>query len=153
MQRSFGRRSVVVTLSAAVVALGLMTSLVRAEIPDLTPDKLASGSSHVVSGIVNQVYSVDVKPKDGEKATEVTHLYLTELLVDTVEKGSGPSKGEVVYVRSEKIQLKVGAVGGSGHRMTPEVGSKVRVYLKRQSDGRYDVLLPNGFEVLGAEKK
>jgi hypothetical protein len=125
------------------IALAISGS--RAEVPPLNPGDLKDMSTHTVVGKLRMVYrSVEMH---GD--FQYTHG-IAEIAVEKVEKGVGPKGGEVVYVRFwNDIWTGKGPVPphSDGHHV-PMQGAVVRAYVKRNHEGSYESLLPNGLEVV-----
>ena len=120
----------------------------RAEIPLLRPDELKSNATHVFTGKVREVYRSTEREHDFEETCGVL-----EIVVGKVEKGVGPKEGEVVYVRFESRRwLGQGDPPpySSGHHV-PAKGAVVRAHAKRDTDGGYEALAPNGLTVLNSD--
>ena len=129
-------------LLAVVAALGAAT---RADVPNPKPGQLRGKASHVVTGKVTAVYTRERKGDDFHDTEGVV-----EVAVTGVEKGDGVKPGDAVYARFHTRRW-VGAgrprqTTSAGH-VVPGQDEQVRVYLARKA-GRYDALLPNGFEPL-----
>jgi hypothetical protein len=106
-------------------------------------------STHIVVGKLRMVYlSVEMR---GD--FQYTHG-IAEIAVEKVEKGVGPKGGEVVYVRFWNDNwIGKGPVPphSDGHQV-PRQGAVVRAYVKRNHEGCYEALLPNGLEVVAESK-
>ena len=143
-------------MSIRTAIVGMLLSLASfsaaiAEIPNRTPQQLREGASQIVTGKVQQIYSMEEKSGD-----YVFTRSVAAVSVDAVEKGVGISKGELVYVRFwRKKYVGAGrpAPGHFGHRGIPAVGDVVRIYLKKADDGGFDVVGPNGFDVVKSEEQ
>lgn len=124
--------------SLALAAMICLSS--RGDQPTLPSGQLANMATHIVSGGVKRVYACEQGKEKG-----VTY-YVIEMEVARVEKGIGPNKLEVLYVRCWQRKEKSKDPGVSnGQVEVPAVNQWVQVYLKRAPDGGYDVLEPNGF--------
>jgi hypothetical protein len=125
---------------------GLPVAAARSEIVDKGPDDLRASASHIVVGTTRAVYSFHVQDDEWD-----TSYAVAEIAVGKVEKGQGLRPGGLVYARSwhrRWISKKPPRPNTNGHRGMPGRGNTVRVYLKRTQDGGYDVLFPNGAEIL-----
>jgi hypothetical protein len=131
--------------------------LLSGEKPDMSPQDLQETATHIVVGMVTGVYQGEFFLGRDWRNTR----YVAEIRVGKCEKGTGLKTGDVVYVRYFQRVWKGKGVppppGNGGHRGTPSGGFVVRVYLARNaydgftgqhSDGGFNVLGPNGFEVL-----
>jgi hypothetical protein len=126
-------------LIASLIAVG-----VRAEIAPQTPDELEKRATHIVVGTVRFIGTVEKRDKDWLRTGGVV-----EIKVNEVKKGKRIEAGDCVYPRfwqTAWIGKGDPPPYGSGHHL-PKVGDRIRVFLK-ESDGGYDALLPNGFEVV-----
>jgi len=139
-------------LSMLFLLLVLSGGAAFAEVPPLDPGKLELMATHIFSGKIARIYSSVELTADWETTYSVAELH-----VGKVEKGKYLAK--LLYVRfwRRKWKGKGEAPDGSyGHRDIPAAGSTVRVFTKEGEDGGFDVILPNGFEVISApaeEKK
>src|SRR5262245_40597616 len=74
-----------------------------AERVPLSPEGLKAEATHVVTGRVKAVYSLDkLTALYGEGTIETEYLSVIE--VETVEKGVGLKPGDLVYARSWKVK-------------------------------------------------
>lgn len=112
-------------------------------------EELNKGSTHVVVGKLRTTYT--------KETTSEGFVYLhgiAELVVMKAEKGEGVKEGEVLYVRYWTCWWAARSFPPPytrGHYV-PAEGKDVRVYLQREKDGTYGVLVPNGFEAIGAKR-
>jgi hypothetical protein len=126
-------------LVAALIVVG-----VRAEIAPQTPDELEKKATHIVVGTVRFIGAAEKRDKEWLRTGGVV-----EIKVNEVKKGKRIEAGDCVYPRfwqTAWIGKGDPPPYGSGHHL-PKVGDSVRVFLNA-SDGGYDVLLPNGIEVV-----
>ena len=131
-----------------ILALSLVSSPLRAEVPKRSTDELKSDASHIVIGKVQAVYSTKRKSADWEDTDLVAQLTVLQ-----VEKGTQLSPGDVVY--SHYWNKKWTGKGdpephSTGHGGVSK-GDFVRAHLTRKN-GTFRVLLPNGFTSLKPEK-
>lgn len=113
--------------------------------PNKSPERLLNEAKVVVTGSVARIYSVSEKV-DGWLDT----TYVVELKVSTSEKGRSKA-GDLIYARYVmRRTTSPGLVspGYYGIHTEPEKGQTVRMYLSIASDGGFDVIDPNGVEVL-----
>ena len=113
-----------------------------AEIAPKSKEKLEQSASHIVVGKVAAIYSSTSKGENYLKMNSVA-----EIAVEKIDKGEGVKPGNVVHARywsQQWIGKSLPEPGASGHNR-PVRGSTVRIYLTKK-EGRYDVVLPNGFE-------
>jgi hypothetical protein len=141
-------------LSAAVVAAAPLAKA-RAEKVNMSPEQLLKTATHVVTGPVLAIYE---RTRD-EGDFRVTR-YVAEVRVETCEKGDGPKKGDLVYVRYWRrrwIARRPMPPDTLGHRGLPAEGDTIRVYLARNAydgfnpnnnDGGFNAIGANGFETL-----
>ena len=139
-------------VSILFLSFALAGIAARAEVPDLSPEKLDLMATHIFSGKIARIYSSVELSTDWE-----TTYSVAELQVSKVEKGKYLAK--LLYVRFWRRRWKgkgEAPDGAYGHRDIPAQGSTVRVFTKEAEDGGYDVVSPNGFELISApsqEKK
>jgi hypothetical protein len=141
-----------------LTALFLLTAtMVQAERVPLSPEEQKAESTHIVTGVVQAIYSREVETTRYGKGTLETH-YLLEIEVRGVDKGSGIDKGDLVYARCWRLK-KRGASGPipgpSGHFDLPKEGDQVRAFLAKgkygatgQADSGSTLVYPNGIEKL-----
>jgi len=144
----------------ALVAVAFSFSLLFAEKVDMTPASLRATSTHVIVGKVKTIYQKRVVTKKW-----IVTNYVAEVEVVALEKGKGPAKGELVYVRYWRQAYCGGKEmppGTNGHRGLPSEGETLRIYLaknaydgfrKDNNDGGFNVIGANGFEKFPAKKK
>lgn len=148
-------RPLAVLACAVVGALAAVASRpAAAEKPDMSPQALRDGSTHIVVGEVKAVYSRKTSEGDWRYTRHVA-----EVKVQKVEKGAGVDVGSVVYVR---YWLRIWASARpmppstGGHRDLPVEGQVLRIYLAKNAydgftddnkDGGFNVIGANGFEV------
>lgn len=152
-------KKVLVIASAAVVLVIAALAAASPDIPDKSPEMLKEAATHIAVGEVLRIYEVEEK----EPKWKYTR-YLAEVQVESLEKGEGASAKELIYVRWFKRRYRGGMppLSSNGHKgWVPEKGDRARVYLARNahdgfttdnSDGGFNVLVPNGFEELPAKK-
>lgn len=125
----------------------LWAGSVFAEQPLLTPEQLREDASHIVVGKIQKVY--ESKSKEGNWAHTDS---VAEISIQTVEKGKGIAKGQLLYARiwnrswiGERDAVPPSA---SGHyAVQANVGRTVRAFVVRnKNDQGFDVLLTNGMQ-------
>jgi hypothetical protein len=139
-----------ILLFASAAAAGL-SGRAFAEIPNRTPAQLEQLASHVITGKVLKIYSTVHR-----SSTKWEFTYsVAEIQVEDIEKGA--HEGRLAYVRFwHKRYMGDGPPEPShyGHRGVPKIGSHTRVYLMtEEEDGGYDVLSPNGFAAVEAQRQ
>lgn len=131
-------------LVATFLILAIRSGTATAEIAARTPEKLQAESTHIVVGTLRWIGTEKTREPQWLKIKGVVEIGVRE-----VEKGEKIDAGDAVYARFWQMRW-IGTGNpptyGSGHRV-PKQGEKVRVYLK-QNQGGYDILLPNGIEVI-----
>ncbi|MEM1443467.1 MAG: hypothetical protein AAGF67_14060, partial [Verrucomicrobiota bacterium] len=126
----------------AVVFLGVVSSG-SAALPPLSPEELDEYAELVLTGevLVSRVM-IHRKPS--------ASIYLVRLgvQIDSVEKGEdlleNPNTLEIRCWAMRKTKM----VGPSGHLSIPAEGSKFRTWLRKNTEGQWEPLEPNGFELL-----
>lgn len=143
---------------AVALLLVAAPSVVHAEKPNLSPEKLAELSTHIITGNVANIFERVTRDGSWE-----THHMVAEVRIDKCEKGEGLNAGDLVYVRYwHRGWIGAGQIppGTNGHRGMPESGQAMRIYLARNAydgfsnannDGGYNVIGANGFELLKQE--
>ena len=117
----------------------------RSAIPDALPEELKQEASDVAVGTVKRNYS-SVERIDSQ--WEFTYRIL-EIQIEGIEKGSTNSIGKLAYFRiwnKRFVGPGTPEPGDYGHRSIPDVGNRVRAYLRRAADGGQDALRPNGIQ-------
>ncbi len=145
-------------ISAGLVVLA--ATMVRSEEAPLSLEKKQAQSTHILTGFVRGVYSRDVDSTLYGKGTVVTRS-VVEVEVESVEKGKGIEKGDVVYARCWQLKKRgeKGLVPGlNGHSDIPADGERIRAFLAKgnytptgQTDNGLSVLLPNGIDKIAAK--
>ncbi len=146
-------------MMAAVLAVLAAALPTEGGIAARKPEDLKKDATHIVVGKVTEVYSTTSKSQNSALTK-----FVAQIQIEKLEKGSGLKHGEVVYARywdSKWIGKQPGPPGADdGYSPMPKVGDHVRAFLAQnssqggmgqQSDGGYDVLIPNGFEVVKAK--
>jgi hypothetical protein len=134
----------------AVSFIFFFTSDVPADIAPLSREKLEERSSHQITGQVKRVYMAREVEKQDFGPYEYTY-YVVEVAVTSVGKGAGIRKGDMAYIRCNRIKwIGVGLPppGHSGHTTVPAKGDTIAAYLRQNKDRGYDILLPNGCTIL-----
>lgn len=142
----------------AIIMLLAFTAALAAEVPNRPPEWLRERATHVVVGDVIAIYQRQVR----EGPWKVTR-YVAEIRVKNVEKGEGLAADAIVYARYfHRSYAGPGRVADTaGHRQLAKEGEQLRIYLackssdgfdRENADGGYNVMFPNGFERLPAEK-
>ncbi len=133
------------------VAVAIGSHEVCAEVPVLTEKELRENATDIVVGKVQKVYASTSRDESWE-----TTNYVAEIAVESTEKGKGTRPGELAYARYwHTAWIGTGQLPphASGHRLVAS-SDTVRAFLARSKrDGGLDVLLPNGFEVVGKSER
>jgi hypothetical protein len=94
-----------------------------------------------------------------------TTYYVAEIKISNAEKGDGLQKDHLVYVRywdRAWISQEQMPPSTTGYRGLPKQGDNVRAFLAKNAydgfssgnnDGGYNVIGPNGFEIMAKQKK
>jgi hypothetical protein len=133
-------------VSILFLSFALSSGVAFAEVPDLSPEKLELMATHIFSGKIARIYSSVELSADWETTYSVAELQLSK-----VEKGKYLAK--LLYVRFWRRRWKgkgEAPDGAYGHRAVPALDSTVRVFAREGEDGGYDVVSPNGFELISA---
>lgn len=130
--------------------MSVNVSPVSAALPPLSKDKLMSNSSHIIVAKVLSLSRVEVPAQFG---TNYFYSATVEVLkIDKAPKSqSSPqlSSGKVVEVQYWQVgKTPSGWVGPGGQRPGLEAGTKVRLFLKQDEEGKLHLLDPNGSELL-----
>jgi len=127
------------TLAAAV----LLGSFLFA-IPPLSPGELKSESDLVVVGKISKMAM-----RIDDKAMQMQdRIFEVEITVNTIEKGQS-QPGKIIRATAWQPDHRPrGWTGPQGQNETPVLGQRVRAYLRKNIEGEYLFLEPNGLEVL-----
>ena len=125
----------------------------RAEVPPLPKAELEEKAELVVTGTVTKVEVTEVKGRDGSVRERRHRL---SVKVAKVEKGKPKDPDKPLVARGVTYVLKPMETGSGGHyagKLAVRVsavkeGWELKLYLKPGKDGEYDILFPNGFEVV-----
>lgn len=143
---------------AAAAPLRCLTSA-SFEVPDRSPEQLFESATHVAVGRVLGIYEYETKDSNWQR-----HFYLAEIQVEGLEKGERAASEELFYARYWTKRWRGWGqppADTNGHRGLPSVGDRVRVYTAvrkhdgfgtQRDDSGFNVVGPNGFEVLPAEE-
>jgi hypothetical protein len=131
-----------------------------AEVPPLPKEQLEKQAELVVTGKVTKLASTDVNPPPVGMVRSTTHRLTVEVGKVTKGKPKDPQKPEdtakpIIAVGTTNAP-KPGTTGSSGHYCTGpyyslsdvKEGWELKLYLKARKDGEYDILFPNGFQVV-----
>jgi hypothetical protein len=137
--------------AGASFALLLLTfpEFIEAAIAPLSPEEKQERSSHIVTGKVLEINSSVGKSKV-EKSFGIhrDRKYKITVLVETVEKGTGVTKGDKILVLAWQPSMRVPPLPGpQGHEGIPKEGDRLTLFLKKlEKQGAFAPLLPNGIE-------
>ena len=140
--------------TARLAAALLLCGVAAGEVPPLAPPELEKEAELIVTGKVTKVAAEDVKPPAGGAERETKHRLTVE--VAKVVKGKPKDPAKPVVAVGWSAQLKPRTTGSGGHyadkggvRVSAvREGWELKLYLKPGKDGEYDILFPNGFEVV-----
>ncbi len=143
----------------SLAAILLVLPSLTAEIVNKSPEELQKLATHIVVGQVTAIYE---RTETGD--TWSTTYCIAEIKISSLEKGNGLGQDQLVYVRYwHRAWVGQGQIPPStvGYRGLPRRGDHVRVFLARNAydgfgqgnkDGGYNVIGPNGFEILKGKK-
>lgn len=127
----------------------------RAEQAPMAPEARRAYATHILTGEVGLIYE-----RHRQRGKYKYVQYVAEVTVEAVEKGKGPKRGDLVYVRYwTKAWTGPGnpSPGGGGQTdVLPKEGGRLRFHIAvGKGEGRhgttdrgYEVANPNGFERL-----
>ena len=126
----------------------------------LTANPQAKNATHVVVGKVMRVYQdseIRVHSKNPADGCDDQVFSMVELKVEIVEKGDGVNAGSVLYASFEQIKLNIHLENQVpevlGHKKVPRKGDKVKLFLNKKGDGRFEALSPRGYLFIAMAKK
>ncbi len=133
---------------------GVIATRASADVPPKTPADLKQEASHVVVGTAQRVFvHREVVKKFGGSATWTT--YLTQLKVESVEKGAGIAAGDIVYVKTWRNKWSGPGLpppGSSGHWPIPKAGERLSVFFEKLN-GLNHVVLQSGMSAAPKKKE
>ena len=136
--------------SLALIAITFpFCTICQADRPLPGPESLLEMSSHTIQGKISQIYSAN---EDKGNFRYVFQIAVVD--VKTVEKGEGISKGDSVYVKYwKRTWIGKGPLPPDyyGQPNVPRVGDSMRVFLKQDKNGPFDVREPGGFHSVPSE--
>ena len=138
----------ILTLLGGFLALGAV-GVWAAKVP-LSPEELEMAATHVISGKVAEVTSVDRK-SEVERALgiHVDRVFTIKLKVNAIRKGTGVRAGDEVEVEAWQPVRRIPPLPGlQGHGSIPNKGDTVTVYVKGRKGKAYEPILPNGIVIL-----
>lgn len=151
---------IVVFPLGCVITFAFSIPIVLAEVGPLSSKQKQEYATHIVTGTVQAIYSYDDTRRAG---TVVDTRYVLEINITGIKKGKGLNKGEIVYARGWRAKRRPpNSVGASGHYIFPTKrgigrphllsrGQNIRAFLQHRKNGGYDIVFPNGIEVLDAK--
>ncbi len=138
-----------VLLAGSLLGLFSLNSTANAEKAPLSAEALQSEAQAIVVVTVEKI-RIESEPSTFERGLGNSDwgIYLT-LHVETVEKGDVQGESlEVRCFRTKSRRSMQEYLTPSGHHPIPEIGTRVRAYLKRRASS-WDVVLPNGIAAHG----
>lgn len=136
-------------IRACLLVAGAFVVTAYGDVPQLSKEERQSASTDIAIGTVKVIYTEETKEVKWHNIVGVI-----EIEVSKVEKGDKLAAGDAVYARFWKqhwIGNGIAPPFADGH-VLPKKGDRVRAYLKK-NDGGYDLLLPNGFDVIAKAKE
>ena len=138
------------TMKKRIVLVGLLASALATvawcEVPLISKADLKK-AKEIVIGRVIKIYQRDSVDRNPLASRDRTVNFLAELEVVRVEKGSGIKVDDVIYVHYWNRLGESLHIGSRGHHSESlKEGREVRVHLSVDTQGRREILLPNGAE-------
>jgi hypothetical protein len=146
--------------AALAAAVLVFCGPLAAEVPPLPKEQLEKRAELVITGKVTRLASADVNPPPVGMVRSTTHRLTVEIGKVTKGKPKDPPKpgdtAKPIVAVGTTNALKPGTTGSSGHYSTGpsyslsnvKEGWELKLYLKARKDGEYDILFPNGFQVV-----
>ncbi|HZR71027.1 MAG TPA: hypothetical protein VFB01_18460 [Burkholderiales bacterium] len=134
--------------AAAAIALAACALAARAALPPLAPAQLASAASVVVVGKVSELNAREERrSRDLEDRKVEIHVRIES--IEKLPKASALS-GTVTVRGWTASKRPRGWAGPVGVRRLAEVkvGQRVRLFLKGSARAGYDIVEPNGLQIL-----
>jgi len=121
-----------------------IAGLILMAVPPLSPGQLKSESELVVVGTVTEC-----EVKTVERGHHyIDRVFVFKIDVASIEKGQS-RKGAIVEATTWQPDYRPRAwAGPQGQHVAPASGQKVRAYLRKDQEGKYELLMPNGLEVI-----
>jgi hypothetical protein len=145
------------TVTALLAAVSLIPTCLFAEVPPLPKERLADEATLVLTGKVTAVESQVVR----EEPSGFKEVRCTLTIEPTaVSKGELKDRAKPITVVGARNVLAPRTTGSTGHRSNNTVhkisdvgrGWELRLYLAPGENGAYNIVFPNGFEVLKEAK-
>jgi len=131
--------------TAVIAAVCLLAAPLESALPPLSNDELHARASHIVTAEVVRLYTSHCERRPGWIDT----LYCLEVEVLDAEKGQGSARGRLLYVRCWTMQRRPrGWAGPVGQCHIPGPADRVRLFMRKDDAGGFDLLMPNGVRVL-----
>ena len=142
------------------LSLAILATEALADAPVASAQVRRNKATHIVVGKVSRVYSAAGPVQDARREV----FLVAEIAVESVEKGDGVAPGETLFARYWRADWLGNSTAFAPPGATtcifprPEPGDSVRAYLGLNQEnglgtrsGRgFNVLFPNGFEILGS---
>ena len=131
----------------------MVATLASAAVAPRGPKDMKKDASHVVVGTVQKVFMHQEVVKEFGGA-EARTTYISQIKIESVEKGAGVSKDDVVYVKTWKHKWQGPGLpppGNTGHWHVPKKGERVQVYYSSLK-GLNHVLLQSGMKAMPKTK-
>lgn len=132
------------TLKALIIFgamfLGLSTN---AAIPPLSDEDREAYSSHIITGVVETI-SVAIQ-QNGYHISD--KIYTVTLIPTQVEKGDDNTT-RISFTFWKAFTRPAGMCGPIGQYGMMKVGDQIRVYMQKNEGNTYQLIEPNGFDVL-----
>jgi len=129
----------------AFTAVALVAPALFAALPPQRQEQLKENATHIITGEVGAVE----RNTRLRSPTMADYVYTIQITLAGVEKGEGIAAKQMVKVQTWEPSLRPrGWVGPQGQNDIPRTGQQVRAYLSRTAEGAFDLLTPNGWELM-----
>ncbi len=144
---------------SVVLLIAASALLARAEQAPMTPEGRQARATHILTGKVGLIYE-----RHRQHGNWKYVQYVAEVTVEAVEKGEGPNRGDLVYVRywtrAWTDPSRLPPSGGGQYHNVPREGERLRFYIavgkgegvRGTTDKGYEVANPNGIERLPSSR-
>lgn len=131
-------------LIPTLLAIFCVSQAAFAVVPPLSQSQREEAATDIVSG-----YVISVKKKEIEKSHGKKILYVVQMIVTDIEKGSNVLGGHTVTFHYWKNFMSDGWCGDSGQSSTIKHYEVIKAYLRfDELANRFNLLSPNGFDLV-----
>jgi|GEM_PF-407060 len=139
-------------IAAGVFALGI-GAVWAAKAPISAENKEKEASNIVAGKVVSVTSKIQKSTIEKAKGAHRDKISSIKVMVETIAKGKGIKKGDVILVVAWKPHTRIPPLPGlQGHESIPKVGDAATFYLKSKGE-LFEPLMPNGIDIDSQAKK